>query len=406
MSGFERSAPIPGSQGPRRSQMKRINNAPPPLTPWRAEVLQAQKEAQRQVQAAKGRQGSPSRSRSPPRQAKKKRDRGDAGAGSAGSQPSAPSSRRPDAVVAPEAVTGASASATSQQLRQAKIHGEGWYAAVARAAENWNTVKSNKMPPPPALVPEEPQPPGKKSGKEQVRQKKQGKDGGEKAIESGSGKRKADEPVSELDRRRREEQSEAAKLEEEQREVERQRVEFEARAEERRLKADDERRRAEEERKKNEGLKKQRQQRLKGAFAVDDEDDQEDGLREAELVRMQKRNRVSHIAEVPLGVTPPASLSREPAAPSGSTVLSVSKGPVDPELSEKLRFEPGLNPAEAFMRLQERKRKGRRTEFGGPPRGCSPWRDGKRGVTFEKDGEERQASLLTEAALASGRTRY
>ena len=29
--------------------------------------------------------------------------------------------------------------------------------------------------------------------------------------------------------------------------------------------------------------------------------------------------------------------------------------------------------SEAFMELQERKRKGRRAEFGGPPRGCSPW---------------------------------
>lgn len=414
MSGFERSAPIPGSQGPRRSQMVRFNNAPPPLTPWRAEVLEAQK----QLEALEGKAkkpGSASRSRSRGRRAARERDRDRdrdkmpappvKTKGPVVPAPSATSTsgRRPDAsAVAPE---------TGVVLRQARERGEGWYAAVARAAESWDTVQTGKKPPKqPGKDPQKP--PGKvdeakKGGKEDPRSKK-AKDKDDKG-DAGKPRRKEDE--TEAERERREEREARARAEEEKNEQERQRLEFEAKAEERRLKADEERRKAEEERRKSQELKKQRQERLKGAFAVggDDSDKEED--REAKLVRKVAEKKRTPL-EAPLGAAASASPPMAVAvgvvppplavpAPSAAVQLAAvagnlallpkslvgTKGPVDPELSEKLRFEKGLNPAEAFMRLQERKRKGRRAEFGGPPRGCSPWRDGKRGISFE-DGKE------------------
>lgn len=381
MSGFERSAPIPGSQGPRRSQMVRFNNAPPPLTPWRAEVL----EAQRQLEAAKR---SASRSRSRARRAKD-RDRDKGGKGAEAQAPS----RRPDAsAVAPE---------TGVVLRQARERGEGWYAAVARAAESWDTVHAMKKHKKGAdgQAEDGQAVQGKKSAKEMGRLKKKDKDAGagEKGAEAGKPRRGED---GQLERHRREEQDENSKVEDERAEQERQRIEFEARAEERRVRADEERRKAEEERKRSEALKKQRQERLKGAFAVGGDDPEEDEDRQAQAVRRAAERKRAQLAEAPLGVTISHAVggpllgaaAAGAAAATGSTSLALlpkgPRAPVDPDLSEKLRFEPGLNPAEAFMRLQERKRKGRRAEFGGPPRGCSPWRDGKRGVTFEKGEEE------------------
>lgn len=309
------------------------------------------------------------------------------------------SSRRPDAsAVAPE---------TGVVLRQARERGEGWYAAVARAAESWDTVQSKKPKTAPtatvttatAVAGVMGQPEGKKSDKDQQKHKRQTKEKdkeGEKGTESG--KRKVIEDAD-LEKKRREE---------EQKEQERQRLEFEARAEERRLRADDERRRAEEDRRRSEQLKLQRQKRLKGAFAVEGDDADEDQDREAELVRRASERKRSQLVEVPLGAAAVGSSTMlgagtafggsaaSPSSGNSSLVPKTVRGvPVDPDLSEKLRFEPGLNPAEAFMRLQERKRKGRRAEFGGPPRGCSPWRDGKRGVTFEKDNEAQRQEETT-----------
>lgn len=320
------------------------------------------------------------------------------------------------AAVAPE---------TGVVLRKAREHGQGWYAAVARAAEAWDTIPQNKKPPklPSAVAfmpPEEPPPQGKKKGQQDhAKHKKQGREKEQeldRVFTESSRRKGSTEELSELEKVRREEEASKAKLEEEQRELERQKIEFEARAEERRLKAEEERRKAEQERRKTEELKKQRQQKLKGAFAFDGDDGEEDEQRNAALAaKVTKRKRMpsSLAAEVPLGIaTPVISAPVRAAAAAASTALALPgrPGPAKPaahhqeedEMGQKLRFEPSLSPAEAFMRLQERKRKGRRAEFGGPPRGCSPWRDGKRGVTFEREEEEKRQAELAGAAYALG----
>jgi len=352
MSGFERSAPIPGSQGPRRSQMVRYNNAPPPLTPWRAEVLEAQK----QIEAAK--KGDRSRTRS--RSRSRRRTRGSASTPQPG-EPAASSSKKAPSAMAPE---------TGVVLRQARERGEGWYAAVARASESWESVPSNRRRP------------GGKGGKPDEVAVERGKDQGRPDKRGKAKDRPGEKEEGDIDRYKREEQ----RIEQE-RQEQRAREEYEAKAEERRVKAEDEKRRAEEERQRMEVLKKKRQEKLKGAFAVSDGDD-EDEDRETQLARKVADRKKQEVVEA-------ARLSAIPGAgqqvmTTAGTALMPRPTPrsVDPELSEKLRFEPGLDPAEAFMRLQERKRKGRRAEFGGPPRGCSPWRDGRRGISWQKgDGE-------------------
>jgi len=362
MSGFERSAPIPGSQGPRRSQMVRYNNAPPPLTPWRAEVLEAQK----QIEAAKkGERTSRSRSRSKSR----RRGKGAGGPAPVG-ETSSSRIKNAAATLAPE---------TGVVLRQARERGEGWYAAVARAAESWESVSSHRRRPPQ---------PGKVGKVDEAAPE------GNKLLAKSDKRGKAkDRPPekeeTEAEKQRREEKEEKARQEEQrleqEREEQRAREEYEARAEERRLKAEEEKRRAEEERARMEVLKKQRQEKLKGAFAVGQDDDEEED-REAELVRRaaekKKQEIVDSAGRAP--IVAGGALAPQVAAPSTALMPRSTPRQVDPELSEKLRFEPGLDPAEAFMRLQERKRKGRRAEFGGPPRGCSPWRDGRRGISWQK----------------------
>mmetsp|Transcript_45207 Transcript_45207/g.129668 ORF Transcript_45207/g.129668 Transcript_45207/m.129668 type:complete len:255 (+) Transcript_45207:240-1004(+) len=133
--------------------------------------------------------------------------------------------------------------------------------------------------------------------------------------------------------------------------------------------------------------------------AEDDEDDDEDnGLKRARRLAAERR-RGGGRSEAPLGpsssstaavVVVAALPSMLPASVSSSSSAGAGAGGAaavvnDPVFSEKVGFEKGLSPAEAFMRLQERKRKGRAAEFGGPPRGCSPWRDGKRGITYDRD---------------------
>merc|ERR1712217_2787 len=149
------------------------------------------------------------------------------------------------------------------------------------------------------------------------------------------------------------------------------------------------RRKLEEDRRKKELAEKSRRQKLGSAFAVDgDDDDEEARKREAAMLRKASEQKRS-IAESsqpslssPVALTP--SLIPTMALPqdfSAVSTASTSAAPLgDKDLANKLGFDGALDPAEAFIRLQERKRKGRRAEFGGPPRGCSPWRDGKRGV--------------------------
>jgi len=422
MSGFERSAPIPGSQGPRRSQMVRFNNAPPEMSEWRREVLEAQKEAQRQIQAAKGGGRAASRSRSPPPRRPKGREREKAREGKSGGGTNAPatasattmvgggggptSGRRPDAsAVAPE---------TGVVLRQAREQGQGWYAAVARAAESWQGVSAGKKRDAaaaaasaatggvPMMQPESEDPlqSSRRREKDQPKSKKAGKED----REPERSRRREEEP-QERKRSSREDDRDDLEEEEEQKRLQQQKMEFQAKAEERNRQLEEKRRRAEEDRRKNELQKKARQSKLKGAFAIDDdEDDDETEKRKAELARKaldRRRTPTSLAMETPLGAFAASSAaSTEALAVHGQPAAGGGGG--DASLGEKLRFEPGLSPAEAFMRLQERKRKGRRTEFGGPPRGCSPWRDGKRGVTVEREVEEKRQAELAGAAFAAG----
>jgi len=334
--------------------MVRYNNAPPPLTPWRAEVLEAQK----QIEAAK--KGA-DRSRSRSRSRSRRRNRGNASKNAQPEETSASSSKKAPSAMAPE---------TGVVLRQARERGEGWYAAVARASESWESVPSNRR-----------RPPAGKGGKQEEVTLEKGKEQGRLDKRGKAKDRPGEREETDGDRHRREE----LRVDQE-RQEQRAREEYEARAEERRLKAEDEKRRAEEERQRMEVLKKKRQEKLKGAFAVSDGDD-EDEDRESQHARKVAERKKQEIVEA-------ARLSSIPGGQQVMTTAGTALMPrpaprsVDPELSEKLRFEPGLDPAEAFMRLQERKRKGRRAEFGGPPRGCSPWRDGRKGISWQKpEGE-------------------
>jgi len=347
--------------------MVRYNNAPPPLTPWRAEVLEAQK----QIEAAKkGERSSRSRSRSRSRRRAKGQGGGRGALGAPLASEASNRAKNAAATLAPE---------TGVVLRQARERGEGWYAAVARAAESWESVSSHRRRPPPPGKPGNPEQAVPEGHKQQTRNEKKGK----------AKDRPAEKEETDAERQRREEKEEKTRQEEQRLEQERQeqraREEYEARAEERRLKAEEEKKRAEEERARMEVLKKKRQEKLKGAFAVGQDDDEEED-REAELVRRAAEKKKQEITDA-AGRMPIVTGALTPQVSAPSTALMPRSTPrqVDPELSEKLRFEPGLDPAEAFMRLQERKRKGRRAEFGGPPRGCSPWRDGRRGISWQNN---------------------
>lgn len=344
MSGFERSAPIPGSQGPRRSQMHRFNNAPPPQTPWREEVLRAKAEAQKMIDKEEGKRPAADRSRSREREREKRK---------ADKPTAAASSRAP----------------ATDALRQARERGEGWFAAVARASEKWETGA------------------GRSGGKGAPKGQEAAPSKEPAAAAKKEKPLKAKEPVAEKQRRdegdpRRDERQDrdSQRLDEARKERERAeklaRAEFERKAEERSRKADEDKQRAEDERSRKGQLEKDRKSKLKGAFAMNDDDDDED--RQAVLARKAAEKKKADVAEAAA-----RGMSVRTAAGPSAEVASAEKSG-GPDLSAKLRFEAGLSPAEAFMRLQERKRKGRRAEFGGPPRGCSPWRDGKRGISFEE----------------------
>lgn len=360
--------------------MMRFNNAPPPQTPWREEVLKAKKEAQRQIEKARG-GGSRSRSRS--------RSRGGGGGGRKQTK---------------EEKKAASAAESGAILRQARERGEGWFAAVARASERWDSVAANKKPPKlPGSAPAAPVPavaaaipavggfpmPPEEVASSSAKRKEQPKPGKKLGKETD----KRDEKRNDSDddeRSRREDAVTKAKTDAERLEQEKQRLEFEMKAEQRRLKAEEERRKAEHERMKTTQLKKQREERLKGAFAFGDSDDDAEDQRAAMARKAQEKRRGGALSEAPLGVAASMAPASAALALASSSALAVgppkggSGGTYDPVMSERIGFEAGLSPAEAFMRLSERKRKGRRAEFGGPPRGTSPWRDGKQGISFEK----------------------
>jgi len=153
------------------------------------------------------------------------------------------------------------------------------------------------------------------------------------------------------------------------------------------------RKKAEEERQVREQLARQRKERLGNAFAINGDDD-DDNDREANLLRKERRIAIPRTSQTSSQAS--GASSGAAAGGTGTSPIQIAVGrdlavptaaprlrsdPLGEDLGTKLGFsENNMDPATAFMRLQERKRKGRRPEFGGPPRGCSPWRDGKRGV--------------------------
>merc|ERR1712176_1313223 len=145
-----------------------------------------------------------------------------------------------------------------------------------------------------------------------------------------------------------------------------------------------------EDRKKREAQKeldtkrqKERQNKLKGAFAMDgDDDDQEDHKRALELAESQKKKSSAVASAVPEGSTGSAMSSFSISNPNSTlrTPKSMIQTLQDPNVTEdaiKLRAslaDPGSmhqhapgEVAEHFRRLSEMKRKFRRAEFGGCP---------------------------------------
>lgn len=255
-------------------------------------------------------------------------------------------------------------------LARAGARCEGWYAAVARAAEAWESVDTRRRQKHLNKGQEEERKADRAKAEQEAKERekrRRPKEGEAEAAEKAEEKHRDDRERQEEEQRRLEAQREQERLE-------RQLAE-ERKARERRQEED--RKKAEEERKRWEKIQKQRKEKLRGAFSLDENQDDEDSNRETALLR-KVAERKREATELASRSTTQELVPRPTAAvlPSGE------------DLSTKLRFEPGLDPAEAFMRLQERKRKGRRAEFGGPPRGCSPWRDGKRGITYAEPGKD------------------
>mmetsp|Transcript_14558 Transcript_14558/g.28683 ORF Transcript_14558/g.28683 Transcript_14558/m.28683 type:complete len:298 (-) Transcript_14558:142-1035(-) len=190
------------------------------------------------------------------------------------------------------------------------------------------------------------------------------------------------------------EDAEAQRRKREEEEAQRRRwAEQEARwAEERRLR--EEQRRVEEER------QAQRTKKLKGAFAVDDEEDGEanDEQRAKELAEHQRRRAAAVAKAAPALLPPPpgesssalgtVSLAALPRPASASASTSTSITAANPEDAVRLRASladpaaPRLHApgevAEHFRRLSEMKRRFRRAEFGGPDKRREPSRSRSR----------------------------
>eukprot|EP00929_Paragymnodinium_shiwhaense_P005290 TRINITY_DN10702_c0_g1_i2.p1 TRINITY_DN10702_c0_g1~~TRINITY_DN10702_c0_g1_i2.p1 ORF type:complete len:362 (-),score=125.76 TRINITY_DN10702_c0_g1_i2:82-1167(-) len=356
MSGFERSAPIPGSQGPRRSQMHRINNAPPPLTPWRQEVLDAQRQAAHAVAAADGRSKaapktkdrSRSRSRSRRRRDDRDRDR-DKGGGAKKKDKT-----DPDAVPVVK----------DTLLRQAREFGEGWTAAIAKASKAWEPDlptqgdSSQKATNEASSL--------SKSGKEKDDRRRREKDKEkDKADRHDTGEPSHRSEDDRIRQRRKDEEDLTVRRERE--DLERKwRAEYEAR--EKKLAED--KRKAEEHKKRKQEEEQKRKAKLGNAFAMSDDDEDDD--RAAAMLRKAAERKRKELLEAS------TTAGQQEEAQQGFSSLTGGMADLKAELSKQFGLQGGSDSAEAFMRLQERKRKGRRAEFGGPPRGCSPWRDGKR----------------------------
>lgn len=145
-------------------------------------------------------------------------------------------------------------------LRQAKKQGdEGWYAAVARAAEAWEAIDRRRNHKPAVMAPV-----AGKPLKEETREA---------------------EKMDKIPTRTVEEE------ENHQREQEKlvQQAKDESEARDRRV--EEEKRKAEEARRKWDVMEKQRKQKLAGAFAVDNDQDDDGDDRELELLRKKAERR-------------------------------------------------------------------------------------------------------------------
>lgn len=303
--------------------------------------------AKKQAEAAmrKASQRSPSRSRSRHRE-RAERDRRKGG----GSASAPPSSRKVDKELQQEALM--------KKIVKVREVGEGWFAAVSAASSAWDSV------------PEGRRPSGAKASQEGgavASEKRKTEDRRKPEIDTKERERFAREEKARIAEQLAEEQDRRTEQTREQERLEKTwAVEAEAR-EKRRL---EEKKKMEDDRKAKQNQEKQRRQKLGNAFAVDGDEDDEDDKRkkkESDLLRKASEKRRANVEAT--------------SAQQGGAVAALPLGPKgDKDLADRLGFDGALDPAEAFIRLQERKRKGRRTEFGGPPRGCSPWRDGKRGV--------------------------
>lgn len=323
--------------------MKRYNNAPPPESPWRLEVLEAKRAAEKAMEASrKANQGerdrSNSKSRSRSRSAGKRKEK---------------EKKKEDGLSQRKAADVAAEKGLL--LRNVQERGEGFYAAVARASREWESVSSKKRPQVPEFAGKSGQTDGKKPEKEAKRKKEKRHDDDDGEMSAARRRQK------DLDERRA-------------------REEYEAKAEERLQKADQEKKKAEEERQKLNDMKNQRKNKLKGAFAMEEEDD-DDKEREAAAVRAAARKAAERKRQ---DASSTDIVYQAPAA-GNQAALALGLRPSDIDEGKG----GAVDPAVAFMKLQERKRKGRSTEFGGPPRGCSPWRDGRKGITFEEKSERR-----------------
>merc|ERR1712232_1537825 len=134
-----------------------------------------------------------------------------------------------------------------------------------------------------------------------------------------------------------------------------------------------ERKKAEADRVVKHKKEQERKSKFSGAFAMDDDDEDED--RQSKFLAPARTGEKT--ARFDVARTSQLSIASATQAPGTGSVGS--------DLGKAIGFDGVNDPAEAFMRLQERKRKGRRSEFGGPPRGCSPWRDGKKGISHAKE---------------------
>eukprot|EP00930_Biecheleria_cincta_P055397 TRINITY_DN41719_c0_g1_i1.p1 TRINITY_DN41719_c0_g1~~TRINITY_DN41719_c0_g1_i1.p1 ORF type:complete len:277 (-),score=67.41 TRINITY_DN41719_c0_g1_i1:102-932(-) len=142
----------------------------------------------------------------------------------------------------------------------------------------------------------------------------------------------------------------------------------------------EERRQREEQRRQEEERKAQRQNKLRGAFSMADDEDDEEELKAKILAEKAKSSRASSRSAAPATdlVIPAGGLAAagaRKAAAENQDAISLRASLADP--SGPRVHSPG-EVAEHFRRISEMKRRFRRPEFGGPARKKSPSRSRSR----------------------------